>query len=301
MSVIELNLFCDEIKSKACPITGDKWHYLGILIVPILQQASLLEDILKARYRCENLDTLETGSIYFPKNNKIVHFSELDADTYHIAKRWHDYILNPLSAKKVFFNILGINQNRLRMENFGNRNDFNRIYSRFFRTALVFPLKKYFSNQQILIHNIYHEYGDQIHDKLFPWHSIYRINRDQERINFVNKEIQFLDGDHKTNNLSNFIQLIDVILGTTANVFHDSTIDEHKIRLTKDFFDLIRRLINAPDNYRSKYCKNYSKRMNVDFFPKRSEPKIIEVQDPIGEFYKKRDFLISHHRQERLW
>lgn len=301
---IELNLYCDEVKSKACPILKDRWHYFGILIIPTNVEKIFLVDLLKKRFRVNDLSKLDTKSEYFPKNNRIVHFYSLSADTYHIAKRWYDYIRDSESCDKVYFSILGVNQNKLNPESFGNEELFGRIYNRFFRTAVVFSIKKYFPKRDIIIKNIFHEKGEQEYHEFFPWHIFYRINEDYEGIACLNKEISFLDKDHRKNNRANFIQLIDVILGSAVNNFHNSTRNEHKVKLTEDFSGLVKRLVESPDNRNSRYCKDYYKRMNISFFPKQIiDPKdeYLEYKKRMNQFYREREIVFLNQDQGRLF
>ncbi|PJA02327.1 hypothetical protein COX73_01385 [bacterium (Candidatus Gribaldobacteria) CG_4_10_14_0_2_um_filter_36_18] len=301
---IELNLYCDEVKDKECPIIKDKWHYFGILIVPTNIEKIFLVDLLKKRFRVNNLSEVDRKTEYFPKNNRIVHFHSLGADTYHIAKRWYDYIRDPKSCDKVYFSILGVNQNKLNPESFGNEELFERIYNRFFRTAVIFSIKKYFPGRNIIIKNIFHEEGEQEYHEFFPWHIFYRINEDCENITCLNKEVSFLNKDHRKNNTANFIQLVDVILGSAVNNLHNSTKNEHKVKLTEDFSGLIKRLVESPENPNSTYCKDYYKRMNISFFPKQNiNPKdeYLEYKKRMNQFYHGREIVFLNRRQKRLF
>ena len=295
---IELNLYCDEIKNKECPINREKWHYFGVLIVPVKKERTLLVDLLKKRFLVENLKNLNKDNKYFSKNNRIVHFNELGADTYFIAKRWHEYILDQRSCENIYFNIFGINQNKMNPDNFGNKNLFERMYNRFFRTAVSYPITKYFPGYKIVIKNIFHEIGDQEYHEFFPWHVLYKINEDYENISCLNERIVFLDKDHEKSNRANFIQFIDMILGAMVNMFHNSTENEHKVKLTDDFSELTKRLIESPDNPRSYYCKNYYKRMNISFFP---DKLIGSNSEEINRFFKTRDMVFLNRQQVKLF
>lgn len=300
---IELNLYCDEIKDKIYPTLKDRWHYFGILIVPINIERMFLVDLLKRRFWVNDLSKINTKSEHFPKNNRIVHFHNLGADTYHIAKRWYDYIRDPESSDKVYFSILGVKQDKLNPESFGNKELFERIYNRFFRTAVVFSIKKYFRVKNIVIKNIFHEKGEQEYHEFFPWHIFYRINEDYENISCCNKKIFFLDKDHRKNNRANFVQLIDVILGAIVNNFYNSTIKEHKMKLTEDFSGLVKRLIENPDNRNSRYCKDYYRRMNISFFPRQTldpNDEYLEYKKRMNQFYREREMVFLNRSQKRL-
>lgn len=290
-----VNLYCDEIKNTLCPQSNDFWHYVGILIVPREIEPFLLNDLLKARFFKKfspdnKLEQVNQDDIYFQKNNRVVHFNELGADTYYIAKRWYDYIKG-FSMGRIYFNILGINASKLNPLQFGG-GKFNIIYNRFFRSAAVYPLLKFFRNSLIKIENIFHERGDQETDDFFPWNAIYKINNEEKwPIECLNNKIRFLDKNHKVNNRGNFIQLIDSILGATRNCFDNSCTNEFKVKLTTDYSELIKRLVEYPDNPNSKYCKDYCKRMNLDFFPKK-------ILDTHSEYYDLEKRMNMFHKRE---
>lgn len=300
---IEVNLYCDEIKNKECTIGKDRWHYFGILIVPVKIEKILLEDLLKKRFLVNNFCDIDIRSKYFAKNNRIVHFHELDADTYYVAKRWHEYMLDYESCDKVYFSILGINQNKLDLDVFGDEDLFNRIYNRFFRAAVVYSLKRFFPKTKICIKEIIHEKGEQEFHEFFPWHVIYKINEDYEDISCSCQRINFFGKDHEKDPRSNFLQLIDVILGATINNFHDSSNKEFKLKLTEDFSELVKRLIKNPDNPNSKYCKDYHRRMNISFFPKQvimPEDDYYEYKKRLSQFYKEREMVFLSRGLGRL-
>jgi len=67
---IHVNIYADEIQSKECPYSKDKWHYIGLIVEDL--EYSLLQDILDERF-CGNFDKT---SPFFEKNNKTVHWSD---------------------------------------------------------------------------------------------------------------------------------------------------------------------------------------------------------------------------------
>lgn len=305
---IKINLYCDEIKSVYSPITKNKWHYIGILISPIHIENDLLNDLNKARYFKEYSIENDLSKIdfnYYEQNNCIVHFVDLDARMYYVAKRWHQYILHHNSSDKIYFNILGINESLLDPSVFRG-NNFNIIYNRFFRTAIAYPIMKFFPGQKIVVDDIFHEVGDQQNDYFFPWYTIFKMNSEEKwPIYFKNSEIKFLAKDHKNEPRGNLIQLIDIILGTTRTIFdgisNPSSINgKFKSKITEDFSGLISRLVESPNNPNSKYCINYHKRMNLSFFPfKKLLPRHNNINNRIGEFYKREgemSFLNKHQQ-----
>lgn len=300
---ITVNLYCDESKNRRCPLTGERWHYLGILTVPSYIESALLNDLICRRHRIENRSELNTDSEYFPKNDQVVHFRDLDANSFHVSKRWWNYILHPDSQEKIFFNVTGINETMLDQGEFGNEDVFQRIYNRFFRSCVTYSMKKFFPGSSRKVQQIYHEQGNQEHHEFFPWHSIYRIDQEEENITFENREIDFINDSHRENERGTLIQLMDVILGVTTNIFHDSTENEKKIKLTKKASGLIKRLIKNPNNPNSNYCPGYHRRMDISFFPKQELTEDTEYSEyhRKNNFYRNRRIVFLERGQKKLF
>lgn len=280
-SEIEVNLYCDEVKNFEDAISKEKWIYIGVIIVPTKKENACIENLNKARFFKEfspSNDLSKIDNRYFKRNNRIVHFTEMDADMYHIALRWHQYLKHTCSKEELYFNILGICVDRLNEKNFPQKK-FEIIYNRFFRTAVVYPLLKYFSKKKAIINEIFHEKGDQQFHKYFPWHSIWKIQKEEKwPIECKNETIKFLSKDHRENEKGNLIQFIDVLLGVTRYAIHydykslkytKKGRKDFKEELTKVYFPLIERLIKKPDNPNSRTYPNYHKRFNISFFPKK--------------------------------
>ena len=227
---IEINIYADEIQSKKCPYTNDKWIYIGIVVEDLSKP--LLEDIISERF-CNNFDK---NSPYYPKNNRVIHWSEInDADTKNICKRWFEYILNvDKSGKKFYSYILGINDSNLNKNEFDQNDQFNSKYNRFFRSAILYGLKTFFPRKTIIVKKIYHEEGQQQYDEYFPWHCIYKITQKEDNIAFEVARIKFLPKDHKKDEKSNLIQLCDVY--GLCQVFSVNLILHPKIDLLSSFF-----------------------------------------------------------------
>jgi len=209
---VRVNIYADEIFTKICLESNHEWFYIGLIVEDLSNP--LLGDIIKTRF-CNNFDE---SSEYYSKNNKIVHWSEIrSADTKNICKRWFEYILNPEKSLKTYYNyILGINNSRLFKEEFASKDAFGSKYNRFFRSAILYALKTFFSGKNIIVENIYHEEGPQKHNKYFPWHCIYKLKK-RDTVNFKCNDITFLSKDHKKHKESNIVQLCDCILGVSTS------------------------------------------------------------------------------------
>lgn len=303
---IKINIYCDEVKNIKDPETKEKWHYIGMIIIPLEKLKSALENLAKARYFQDfspSNDLLNLDKNHLDKNDRIVHFSKMDADTFHIAKRWHSYLKHECSQDKFYFNILGICESRLNEKLFPKK-DFITIYNRFFRTAIAYALLKFFPNyKKIVICNVIHERGEQQFHKFFPWHSLYRINKEEKWPIFCEKkEISFIGKDHRKNQEANFLQFIDLLLGVTRNAIHYTSRNKFQNMITEEYLPLIDRLINKPNNPNSKTYPSYHKRMNIDFFPKiKLDPndKYFDLKR-YTMFYKETELRFKTKDQKKL-
>lgn len=296
---VEINIYSDEIQSKYCPYTKDKWFYIGIIVEDISN--SLLDNIVKERF----LNNFDKNSNYFSKNNRVVHWSEIrSADTENICKRWFEYILEPEKSEKNFYAyILGINDSKLHKEEFDPKDDFNSKYNRFFRSAILYALKTFFPSKKIIVKNIFHEEGPQKHHKYFPWHCIYKIKEKEDNIEFERNEITFLPKDHEKDKRSNILQLCDVFMGACTSIIHGiekSKSSKYREKLMDLVSPLVQRMVEEPHNKNSRY--KHANRIMIRFFPKE-ETIIDSIKSLTNQFYTKRRlyYLESKSRQMQLF
>jgi hypothetical protein len=310
-SRIELNLYCDEIKEQIYndPIHGqERWMYIGVLIVPKNIEKVLMQNLLNKRCGANQHKTwgkCPNKCQYHRKNNKEAHYTNCDsADEYHIALRWLDYMLSDFEY--TYFYILGINLTNLDYKYFANGSPtdrFNSIYNRFFRTAILKPIKNYFYKyKEIIIESIIHDEAELKEDEYFPWHSIYKIKKDGT-ILVKSNEIEFIQSDHKKSNdvRSHFLQYIDIIMGSIFNSLHWQSQDEKKTALAEKVYPLLHRLMHEPSNKNSSFC--YFLRKSLDFFPstKILSLKGFEQYEIKGGFYKIREPRIKKNHQPTLF
>ncbi len=309
---IDLNIYCDEIKETRIVdnfFGNENWIYFGVLIVPLNLEDELIERL--CNMRCGNpAEGIIWGECkpkcqFHKKNNKEIHYQELQSyDQFFIADRWLKFMLK--DDKYTFFQILGIRMDLLDYPSFGQKSPTKRlevIYNRFFRTTILKSVKSYFSKyNKILIHNIFHDNADIKRDYYFPWHSIYKIGKEEYKINFINPKIEFIESDHRISNnkKSHLIQYIDVILGSFFNALHWESKNENKEKVALSIKPLLERIISKPNNKNSHY--HYFKRKNVDFFPDRKMTTVEEFDMQIkGAMYKKREIRIIRKFQESLF
>lgn len=140
---------------------------------------------------------------------------------------------------------------------------------------LKYSLKKFFGSG-VIVENIYHEQGTQQEHSYFDWHTIFKLDQD-EQLRFNCERIEFLPKSHRDNKLSNILQLCDILAGIFKDIhcgISESKKNENKRNILKSkvvqelFID---RVIRKPANTNSSY--GYSNRFNISFFPKvKSDP-----------------------------
>ncbi len=264
----KISIFCDERKvDKYAHPNDEEWIYIGILFVP-QEKLNLACEILNKCRKIENF----YGEVKFHKVNR-----KGRGAIEQVAKRWIDQVV--LDNDKIFFyNLLGINKNRLLFELFGKGNTregkFSNIYNRFFRSAFLCGVNLFFSKDnygKIIVDNIYHDSEGflQKHD-FFPWHLQWRLGQKDMRITFLNDKIKFVRADPKKEKnhkaACEMIQLSDILIGSFSECLDNlAPKNKGKNNLSSAVIDLLDDILN--EKYYSKY--EYFKRINVSFFPSR--------------------------------
>lgn len=294
-SIVEVNIYADEVQSRPCPYNWEEWIYIWLIVENI--KYPLLKDIVIERF-CWDINM---ESPYFEKNNKTVHWVDIcSADSKNICKRWTNYFLDPSkSSNSLYAYILGINISKLNQEEFHMEDQFNSVYNRFFRSAVIYSLKTFFPGKNIIVKNIFHEEGQQKDHKYFPWHAISQIKTTEENISFECSLVTFLPKDHKLDEKSNVIQLCDMFLWVSTSIIHwieYSNRSKYREEIINLFFPLIKRMIDNPWNKNSRY--GYSGRIAISFFPKHSS----WIWDPrrfTNQFYKDRNLYYEEQKLVR--
>jgi len=285
---LNIEIYSDEIFEVVDSRDGTKWIYIGILFIPLDEKESCLR--ILNNYRClkyrdwsDSEHECSHPCGYHDKNNTEVHYKEVHKSDarFKIACKWIEFISSGTCArgsKKVFINILGINLTNLKLDQFGSDSDrILTIYNRFYRTALLSGLKYFFKNYQtIAIHKIYHDNGSQKDHKYCPWHPIYKINIQNEHILILDDEIEFIDSDHRVSNRdeSQFVQLVDILLGAVYSCLHNDSKKHQKKKIGYLFKSTLETLLDRRKHgssdamiggyYNSKYYRIYQ----VSFFPR---------------------------------
>ena len=246
---------------------------------------------------------------YHYSNQIKIHYQKYDTtNNYNIANRWCDVILNNITPGRFYMHVLGINLNKLDKSYFKNSgeetNVEENIYNRFFRTAIIYPLKKYFSDYDIIeVDAVYHDTGDMKHHKYFKYQPLRYIDLNDDKIICNCNEITFLETNH-TNCLEDnntMLQFIDLFLGANFNMLHNSSSQKNKVAIAKKLFPITDRFINNPNNVNSRYYNIYS----LSFFPRKKitsdasefEKEIIKKDN----FYTKREMKLQMNGQLSLF
>ena len=222
---------------------------------------------------------------YIEKNDADIHWVEFknQRDKKSVIERWLKYILNDCFEDRKFrFSLFGINISNLNRNEFGDKKIFDNVYNRFFRSMLQYSLKKLFDNKIVVVDNIYHECGSQADHQYFDWHTIYKLNQD-ENLHFSTNRIEFLPKSHRDDERSNVLELCDV-LGLFLGIFKDIHLKSRanfSASFKKEILDseftqelLIKRLIKNQGNPNSRY--GHAGRFNISLFPnKRSKPNTL--------------------------
>src|SRR6267143_332947 len=99
-----LELFADEIKGSTNRETLQRWHYIGVLAVPVEKKRELLERLQQARKGCDSEI----------KSTDLDH--SLKRTT---ATRWVNVLLGDHVHSSIYLNIVGINVSFLNRRAFG--------------------------------------------------------------------------------------------------------------------------------------------------------------------------------------
>ena len=267
---IPVNIYADEIQNCVHSVTGEEWLYIGAVFEEVSKP--ILDDLKAVRY-CKNLPGWEK---FVDKNNSEIHWTNMknDANKANIADRWLSYLYDDcvVSRRKFRFAILGINMTNLNLTEFADDQRFNSVYNRFFRTLVTKALGTYYSSG-VVVNQIFHEEGQQVHHDYFSWHTNYRLARDLN-IQSINKEIYYLPKSHIADERSNIIQLIDMLMGMFKDlhlgVNHDTYHQRKKTLLEHKFVQevLEQRVIKVGYNPNSSF--GYHNRFSISLFPSTS-------------------------------
>lgn len=314
MKKINVSIFCDEIKNEKLDNGAfgetENWDYIGVCIVPTSNIRNLSIELNNFRCGAGNKYTSCSSNCSYHYSNQIkIHYQKYDTtNNFNIANRWCDVILNNITPGRFYMHILGINLNKLDKSYFKNSgeetNVEENIYNRFFRTAIIYPLKKYFSDYDLIeIDGVYHDTGDMKYHKYFKYQPLRYIDLNDDKIVCNCNEITFLETNHLNclDDKNTMLQFIDLFLGANFNMLHNSSSQKNKVAIAKKLFPITDRFINNPNNINSRYYNIYS----LSFFPRKKltsnasefEKEIIKKDN----FYTNREMKLQMSGQLSLF
>jgi hypothetical protein len=320
MRKLELEVFADEIVIPRDYLNQKKnFIALGVLFVPTKDRNNFIKDLSNNRCLFEKSKKWvwlhnncpfsdECKSSWHDSNNSEIHHQKIrKARTpralMEVSKNWLKFLVqnNKSGTYPIYFNLLYIDLDKLEIDNFGQDKIHENIYNKFFRTVLSYGIKAYFPNEKVVIKNVYHDKGSMEFHSYFPHLNLQKLTETlDDGTGVLNQEICFVDSDHrkylnseeKLHEESNFIQLIDLILGSfTQNIYFLSD-DCLKKELAMIIRPLVSRLIKNPNNKNSSY--HYCGNQKISFYPKfllpESKEKVRNLKGNLIEEHKRGQF-----------
>jgi hypothetical protein len=252
----------------------------------------------------EILDEVINAKGLKSKDSEIT-FKEIYKSDYRvrIVKKWLDLVDNWLKEGKIRFYVFGVDKNNLKNFWDNNWNFEKNIYLRFFEIGLNSSIKWFGNdtnlNKPIKISHIYYEHGDYDDERKNKIKWLKNLSGyKNSRYIYSNPKNQKID-DEKFCDLSNLIQLTDILLGITKYSFIQIN-ENHlgKKECIDGFIDVIERFNNNKSAYRinSSYYKKYA----LQFFPtKNNLTKDEYLSNDINTLLERGNFYCDRktHRQ----
>lgn len=240
-------LYVDESQSPG-------WLYVGVLVVRD-------EDADELQWHLDRCRALVGYG-------RELHYSAVSTrQKADLARSWLDLAMRR-SNPCVRFHILGVNRALVRLADFGpsDERDEN-IYRRCLRMALEYAIKSFLPRDS-MVRRIVHDQRTIAASEYFEWHTPYRLRRDGHRV--AAEVMELVDSDHARSSAyreSNFVQLIDVLLGATRDCLDARCQKQHRLQVAEHWLPLVQRLTDdrARRNRQSSY--GYVGRCNISFFP----------------------------------
>jgi hypothetical protein len=294
--------------------------YLGALFIPtgykteVLKNLNNLRCIKNHNWNISESDCPESCKFH-KQNNTEIHFKEIDRSSarYMIAKNWISFFEKEACQKHrkmLYCNILGINLSNISYCEFGSGKTELNIYNRFYRTLLMSGLNYFFKDySSIVINSISHDRGSQEYHEFFPWHPIQQAESKIDRLSIRCDEIKFIDSDHRNSKSddSQFIQLIDLILGATFSTIHKSSSNPRKRAICDLFKPTLHKLLDREKGTTGKmvgdyYKSNYYRIYQISFFPKNrmTSEEVITYLDLEGRVKKKEKSHLDNFYYSRI-
>jgi len=275
---VTIELFADEAKNIRNVETGHFWHYIGIVAVPTEKKEALLRRLLDARGGCDSEI----------KSNDLDHLPKR-----RTAEQWCRILLDDHAVGSIYLNVVGINRTLLNSRAFGGE-QFEPVYNRFFRSAVLYGCKRFFSGRRVVISRLWHDEGDMEHHEYFPWHVLWRLDQDPS-IECQTQRVDFCSSDHRKPRgcpESHLLQFVDLVLGLMVQLLDDTSRNRNRCATARLLAPLLARMMNEPNNPNSRY--GHKDKYLISFFP-RSALADAELFDQLARarsgFYLQRPLI----------
>lgn len=302
--IIHLDLYVDESKNRTYTNFDGNIEtitYIMIMAVPKNKKDKLYQKLNNARCLSEKqkiFDKCNENCKFHCENDGELHYTEIQKKNnvkYKIANRWLDILLenNLNDEKSIYFNTLGIIESNLDINRFGTEKQFGNIYCRFFRSCLLRLIAMFKEYDQIIIDNIFHDKTTEMETHpYFNTNAIKQIRmqqlfEDNRKTFFETNQIEFLDSDHHKGDTINsqFIQLVDIILGTSLNAIHNTATNKAKKELSFKIKPLIERILSNSNVFAKKNSSyHFFNKQSISYFPKISKE---EFEENVKKYYTK--------------
>lgn len=302
--IIHLDLYVDESKNRTYTNFDGNIEtitYIMIMAVPKNKKDKLYQKLNNARCLSEKqniFDKCNENCKFHCENDGELHYTEIQKKNnvkYKIANRWLDILLenNLNDEKSIYFNTLGIIESNLDINRFGTEKQFGNIYCRFFRSCLLRLIAMFKEYDQIIIDNIFHDKTTEMETHpYFNTNAIKQIRmqqlfEDNRKTFFETNQIEFLDSDHHKGDTINsqFIQLVDIILGTSLNAIHNTATNKAKKELSFKIKPLIERILSNSNVFAKKNSSyHFFNKQSISYFPKISKE---EFEENVKRYYTK--------------
>lgn len=307
---MEFEIFTDEthIKDKNKDYLG-----IGCLFVPTDNKYRLVKRL--SNLRCLNDESkiwkwdstdCKYNCPFHNINNFEIHFKDIEKSTskakMRIYKRWVNFIINhnkyATGNKRLFFNVLYLDLNKIDFDVFGVEKDTTNIYSRFFRSVILSARSFYFKNQDFTIKEIFHDIADEKENHEY----FYRQAIDylyESRIPVKTNRIKFIESNHKKHDTiegkmnAHLIQLMDLILGCSNQILFRTSKSKNKEKIAGYFYPLFKNMWLKPYDYENHF--NYFQSQQVQIFPKTNIKSQVDFEGNLnfqGQFH--RDLKITN-------
>lgn len=290
---ITVNVYHDERE-----ITNN-WLYHSFLFIPVRNEEDVLNSLNEARQK--------SGW------EKELHFVDLgNTETENcLALKWID-LFSQFLFEKLYFHFFGINYRNLEKRLWSKPQRDSKIYNRFFQIGLYGAIKWFFLTggfEKVSVQNIFSDKKSRRGEDRFHTQPVEEIEMKSllkgEDIMFEHSEIIGIDSDHEKErgypSKSHFLQLVDLIMGTFAQIFDNTSKTKGGKLLAADrclSFTLPVKLMQYNPN--SRYYKKYA----ISFFPKQRLTKEQILQDDIrsnvNQFYNERKMEYAIRNQLQL-